>query len=120
MSDGIFLTKETKKFLSDVLCDTIKLKGIFKLIKRQIVNIALNLIDKYGDRYIPDRFDVKINEVAMLCGEKMWTEAAEIVGNVASGEIKIKGDQSIKTRWFVNGAMFFASWIENWIEEKKK
>lgn len=120
MADGKIFTKQTKKFLSDVLCEEIKFKGFIKLIKRQIVNTALNLADKYGDKYIPDRFDPKIDEVAVLCGNGEWIEAAEVVGKVADGELNLPGDKSTQTKMIVNGFMFGASIVLNWIENKKK
>ena len=119
MSDGKVWTKQTKKFLSDVLCEEIEFKGFLKLIKRQIVNTALNLVDKYGDKYIPDRFDPQINEIAVLCGNGEWLKAAEITGKVADGEINIPGDKGTKTKMIVNGFMFIASIVLHWIEKKK-
>lgn len=120
MSDGQVFTKNTKKFLVIILCDTFKFKGFLNLVRKRIFNIVVNMIDKFGDKYIPDKFDPKLNEIANLCGTGKWEEAALIVGRIANGKIKLPGSKTYKTKTFENGTMFIASLIEEWIDKKKK
>ena len=77
------------------------------------------MVNKYGDKYIPDKFDPQINKIAVLCGQGEWTEAAAIVGKIADGEIDLPGDKNLKTKMLINGTMFLASLIENWIDKKR-
>lgn len=117
--DGKVLSKETKKFLADVFDDLIK-AGIAEPIDGTLILIVLNVIDKQVDKVIPDSMDNSINEIAVLCGEKKWIEAAEKAAILADEQIDVPFiDDEIERKAFLAVANTIVSLIQLWINKKK-
>ena len=119
MADGKVLSKSTIKFLSKVGADLIK-AGIAEPVDGVAITILLNILNKQADKFVPDSMDSQINEIAVLCGEKKWDEAAEKAAILADQYIDVPFlDDEMERKAFISVANAIVSLIELWINKKK-
>lgn len=120
MADGKVLSDSTRKFLANVLDDLIH-AGIAEVVDGMMITIVLNIIDKQADKFIPDAIDSRLDEIALLCGEKKWVEAAEKAAILADEKIDVPYlDDEMERKAFVSVATTIVSLVELWISKKKK
>ncbi len=118
MSDGKVLSKETKRFLAEVFDDLVN-SGIAEIFDGTLILIALNVIDKQADKIIPDTMDAQLNEIALLCGEKKWKEAAEKAAIMADEKIDVPFlDDEMERKAFIAVADAIVSLVQLWISKK--
>lgn len=118
--DGKFLTDSTKDVVVDVL-DALTNVGVFEIIEKPAYRIVLNQVDKYADKVVPDKYDVLINELAVLALNKQYEEAAEKAGLIIDGLVNIEAvDDAIEKLVFVDGLKFIVRQIQLFIEKKKE
>jgi hypothetical protein len=119
MADGKFFTDSTKDLIVDVL-DGLKDWGLLEPVEKPVYRIVLNQVDKYADKFIPDEFDAKINEVAQLALNGQYEEAAGKGGEIIDALVNFeKVDDSIEKLVFVDGLKFIVRQILLFIEKKK-
>ena len=117
--DGKFLTYETKDIIVKVL-DELTNVGIFEPLEKTAYRIALNQVDKYADKVVPDEYDALINNVATLALNKQYEEAAGEAGKIIDGLINIEAvSDDIEKLVFVDGLKFIVRQIQLFIEKKK-
>ena len=121
MSDGKVFTDKTKDLIVKVIDDAIKLGPVLELIDGVMIRGAVNIVDYYGDKVIPDDYDLEINEICELGLNEQYDAAAGKAGSLMNKLIDIPGmDEGTEDFVFVNGMKFLVSLILNWLKKKKE
>ena len=120
MSDGKVFTDSTKDLIVKVVDDAIKLGVIGELIDGIMLRGIVNVVDHYGDKFIPDDYDPEINEICELGLNGEYDEAAGKAGSLMNKLIDLPVmDEGTEEFVFVNGLKFLVSLLQNWIEKQK-
>ena len=118
--DGKLFTKETKSLLKKVLDDAIPQHGIKELLSDIGIFGAVELIDYYGDKFVPDEYDPPLNSILTkaLDGdyEGAKSEAASLLNKVIDLPYL---DETSEEAVFQTGMSFLLKIITNWIDKKK-
>ena len=120
MADGKVFTDSTKDGLVKIVDDAIKLGVVGELLDNLAIRGAVNVIDFYGDKIIPDDYDPFINEVIQLILEEKYALAAEKAGSLMNKLIDLPVmDETTEEFVFVQGMKFLVSMLMNYIEKQK-
>ena len=122
MSDGIVFTKETSKLLVNWTGDAIKphVPFLARGLVKPVLGIVFNLVSKFGDRIIPDRVDVYINEALTKAKAGDFDGAGKTVGIGVEILVSAKANAgSAKRKFFINIGETLMSGIEFAIEAKQ-
>lgn len=118
--DGKVLLKETKKNLRVVLEDAIKLGVVGELVDGPIIAGAINIVDHYGDKVIPDEYDPIINSACEKIIAKDYDGATVNLATIMNKLIDIPVlDEATEEVVFINGLRFLVSILQNYIQKKK-
>jgi hypothetical protein len=121
MADGKFFTKETKDLIVNVVDDAVKLGVIGELVDGLAARGLVNIVDHYGDKYVPDEYDATINEVATLALNGEYELAGGKAGELINDLVDIPMlDDSIEKLVFVDGLKFVVRLLQDYIEKKRE
>ena len=121
MADGKVFSKETKKFLVDAADAALKLPFYAEPFDGPFISWVINWIDAQGDKVIPDTLDPALNQVVMLCAEKKWDEASEVVGTTINELVDIPGlPEEVEQQIFVDAMKLIVRLVQVWVKGKKE
>ena len=119
--DGKVFTKETKELIVNLADELVEAPIYIEPFDGVAFRILVNLIDKYGDKVIPDEFDEAINDSVLLALAGEYEAAAAVIGEAIDAVVDIPYiEDDIEALVFIDGAKFLVRIIQHWIESKKK
>jgi hypothetical protein len=121
MTDGIIFTKKTKDLIIKTAYSGIKVPFWLKPFIKPGIRIALNFIEKQGDKIIPDNIDGLINGAITETINGNYDKASEYAGTALNIviDIPLMNEQTEQTM-FTDGIRLIIRIIQNWIEKKRK
>lgn len=119
--DGKFFTDKTKDGLVKIIDDNIKGNVLVEMIDGPLARAAVNVVDSYGDKHIPDKYDDKINLAVNMALDGDYENASQQAGEILDDVIDLqKVDDSTEKLIFVDGLKFIVRQIIYFIERRKK
>ena len=122
MSDGKFLTKQTTDSLVDLIANKIKPKLPWYLrgFAKTGIKLVLSLLNKGGDRIIPDKADVLINQSINEGVAGKWEAASRSLAKVENMLIDIPNQtESQEEVMFYANTNALVQNIKGWLENRK-
>lgn len=118
--DRKFISKETKKLALEVI-DKATNFGIFEPLEKPIYGFVIDkVLDKYGDKFVPDRYDPLINKACFFALSGDYEEAAGAVGEILDDMVNLEAlADTTEKLIFVDGLKFFVRQIMLYVEKRK-
>ena len=119
--DGQVLSSGNKKWIANKIDELIVLPWYAEPLDGPAIKVLIDWIDKKGDKIIPDKFDVNINQVVIFCAEKQWEQAAAVLGSTIADLIEIKSIPSeVWQKAVIDTTIAITSIVAAWVDSKKK
>lgn len=120
MSDGKIFTQKTKSLIVKTAYSGIKVPFWLKPFVKPAIKVALNFIEKQGDKIVPDKIDYLINNSISETINGNYDKASNQAGIALNMVIDIPMiDETTEHNLFSDGIRLIIRVIQDWIEKRK-
>jgi hypothetical protein len=117
----MILTDDNRKFIAEVIDDSIKAKGILELVDGFAARVVLNVVDNFVDSKvkISEELKGKLNELVEAAKAEDLEKAEEIAADILDSLINIPGLEDEGEALLFEGAVkIIVGAIKSWLAKK--
>lgn len=116
----MILTDENRKFIAEVIDDTIKAKGALELVDGFAAKILLNVVDSYIDKKIevPETLKQGLNDLVEAAKEQDVEQCEVIAAEIIDSLVDIPGIDAEGEKLIFEGAIkLIIGAIKSWVSK---